>query len=187
MALSVRHHGVTDHIVHRVGSGDGHAVVGDLHLQGEVGFVRERDGAPEMMGLWGGAELRWRDHSLTGSGVYEGEVLAMLRSGDGAECDGLIVEGDLPEGDGLKGATAIVTFGDGSTRGCRVRGVDRAGGQTRHSGSSGSPAITMASKSPRTARRRGQPIWGHFVSISPRRDIRTHEVFCGNPNCAFWF
>ncbi len=131
MALSVRHHGVTDHIVHRIGSGDGPAVVGDLHLQGEMGFVRERDGTPEMMGLWGGTQLGWGDYTLTGSGAYEGEVVAVLRLEDGAECDALIVEGDLPEGDALKGAVGIVTFGDGTTRGCRVQGVDRAGEQSR--------------------------------------------------------
>ena len=39
--------------------------------------------------------------------------------------------GDLPTGDALKGAVAIVTFGDGSTRGCRLAEVKAAGNETQ--------------------------------------------------------
>ena len=132
VVLSVRHHGVTDHIIHRIGSERDAVVAGPILLRGEVGFVRERDGAPEVMGLWGGTELRWRDWALRGGGVYEGRVLDTLRREAGAECDALVVAGeDLPEGEVLKGGTAIVTFGDGSTRGYRVEGVRRSGGGTR--------------------------------------------------------
>ncbi len=129
VALSVRHHGVTDHIVHRVGPGE--TSVGDLRLQGEVGFVREQNGVPKLMGLWGGTELSWRDRVLRGNGVYEGEVLGVLRSGAGAEENALVVTGDLPEGGMLKGTTALARFGDGSTLGYRVKGVRRVGGETR--------------------------------------------------------
>ena len=130
IVLSVRHHGVTDHIVHRTGSGQDVVVVGDLRLQGEMGFVREREGVPEMMGLWGGVELRWGDHVLSGSGAYEAEVTGALRSEAGAGYDALILTGDLPEGETLKGATAVVTLGDGSTRGYHVRRVRQTDGQT---------------------------------------------------------
>ncbi len=130
VVLSVRHHGVTDHIVHRTDPNGGELHAGDLHLRGEVGFVRERDGVPEMMGLWGGAELRWRDSVLSGDGTYEGEVRGSLRKEDGDPYDGLRVTGKLPEGEVLKGATAIVTFGDGSTLGYRVAEARRAGGGT---------------------------------------------------------
>jgi len=114
-----------------MGSDRDAVVAGPLLLRGEVGLVRERDGRPERMGLWGGTELRWRDWALRGSGVYEGRVPGTLRREAGAEYDALVMEGeDLPEGEDLKGATAIVTFGDGSTRGYRVEGVRRSGGQT---------------------------------------------------------
>lgn len=103
-------------------------VVGPLRLHGEVGFVRERDGVVEAMGLWGGVALKWQDVALTGEGVYEGEVVGTLRRETGDACDALVVKGALPEGDGLKGATAVVRFGDGSTRGCRVLGVRSACG-----------------------------------------------------------
>jgi hypothetical protein len=129
VGLRVRHHGVTDHIVHRTAPGE--TVVGDLWLCGEAAFVRERDGAPVAMGLWGGTELRWRDRILRGSGVYEGEVRGVLRAKAGDGGDALIVAEGLPEGDALKGGIGIVRFGDGSTLGCRIAGVQRASGETR--------------------------------------------------------
>jgi hypothetical protein len=131
IVLSVRHHGVTDHIVHWAGGEGGDVTVGDLRLQGEMGFVRERDGVPEMMGIWGGRELSWRDHVLSGSSAYEGEVTRSLRREAGDPHDAMVVEGDLPDGRVLQGAIAVVTFGDGSTRGLRVQGVRRLDGQTR--------------------------------------------------------
>ncbi len=130
VGIAVSHHGVVDHIVYRGGPGDNAISIGDLSLNGEVGFVRERDGRPEMMGLWGGTLLKWDQIVLEGSGAYEGEVTGTLRTEAGAPHDALIVSGELPKGEALKGATAIVTFGDGSTRGCRVRGVAREGGKT---------------------------------------------------------
>ncbi len=131
VGISVRHHGVVDHFVYREGSGHEDVAMGDLSLTGEVGFVRERDGQPEMMGLWGGTLLKWKQAALEGSGAYEGEVTGTLRRDAGAASDALVVTGELPVGEELKGATAIVTFGDGSTRGCRVKAVAREGRETR--------------------------------------------------------
>ena len=131
VGISVRHHGVVDHFVYREGSGHEMVAMGDLSLTGEVGFVRERDGQPEMMGLWGGTMLKWKHVALEGSGAYEGEVTGTLRRDAGAKHDALVVTGELPVGEELNGATAIVTFGDGSTRGCRVQAVAREGGETR--------------------------------------------------------
>ena len=130
VGITVSHHGVVDHIVYRGGPGDNAISIGDLSLNGEVGFVRARDGRPELMGLWGGTLLKWDQVVLEGSGAYEGEVTGTLRTDAGAPHDALIVRGELPTGEALKGSTAIVTFGDGSTRGCRVRAVSREGGKT---------------------------------------------------------
>ena len=130
VGITVSHHGVVDHIVYRGGPGDNAISIGDLSLNGEVGFVRERDGRPEMMGLWGGTLLKWDQVVLEGSGAYQGEVTGTLRTDAGAPHDALIVSGELPTGETLKGSTAIVTFGDGSTRGCRVRAVSLEGGKT---------------------------------------------------------
>lgn len=130
VGIAVSHHGVVDHIVYRGGSGDNAVSAGDLLLNGEVGFVRLRNGRPEMMGMWGGTMLKWKQIALTGSGAYEGEVTGTTRKDAGAAFDGLVVTGELPAGESLNGATAIVTFGDGSTRGCRVRAVSRKGEET---------------------------------------------------------
>ncbi len=131
VVLRVAHHGVTDHIVHRPGADRGGIWIEDLYLQGEMGFVREREGIAEMMGVWGGAEFRWKDEVLPGHGVYEGRVTGVLREVDGAPYNALIVQGYLPEGEELSGTTAIVRFGDGSTLGYRVAGVRQAGGTRR--------------------------------------------------------
>ena len=128
IAVSIQHHGVTDHIVHRPEADDREIAVGDLRLKGQVGFVRERDGVPEMMGLWGGSELRWGNHVLTGSGVYSGSLTGAHRTDEGT--DALVVSDGLPEGDALKGATLRLTFGDASTQGYRIRSVVQKGAQT---------------------------------------------------------
>ena len=130
VGITVRHHGVVDYIVYRTGSGDSGISMAELSLDGEVGFVRVRNGLPEMMGLWGGTRLKWKQASLEAAGAYVGEVTGTLRKESGAVYDGLVVAGELPESEALKGATAIVTFGDGSTRGCRVRAVSLEGGET---------------------------------------------------------
>lgn len=117
VVLTVRHHGFTDHIVHRMESSASTLVAGSLETDGEAAFVRERDGVPALMLLWGGTELRWRDRMLKSAGVYEGTVTGTLRRDAGAAHDALVVSGALPERDSLRGATVIVTFGDGSTCG----------------------------------------------------------------------
>ena len=123
VVISVRHHGVTDHIVYRTGKG--RVAVGDLSLDGDMGFVRERNGAVVWMGLWGGTTLHWKGEVLKGDGVCEGAVTGVFRKDAGDACDGLRV--DFPMGGDLKGATAVVIFGDGSTRGCRICGVEQDG------------------------------------------------------------
>jgi len=124
IAVSVRHHGVADHIIHRPQADDRAIATGDLRLRGQTGFVRERNGVPEMMGLWGGLELRWGKYVLTGSGVYSGKVIQ-------AETDFLSVSGELPEGNAMKGATLLVTFGDASSQGYRIEKIARENGEIR--------------------------------------------------------
>ncbi len=127
IVLSVVHHTVTDHIIYRTSS---HPVAsGDLHLEGDLGFVREQNGVPQMMGLWGGSRLTWKNHALNGNGIYEGLVLKTQRKDAGDGHDGLIISGELPAGHVLKGTTAIITFADGTTRGCRIASVEQTGGQ----------------------------------------------------------
>ncbi len=123
IALEVRHGGFVDHIVHRTAWRVEPLVVGNLSLNGEFGFVRERDGDPAFMGLWGGDELRWKDEVVSCGGSCDLRVSGVLRKADGDLFDGLEVTGDIADRAGVEGATAIVRFGDGSTMGCIVERV----------------------------------------------------------------
>ena len=116
--LKVRHRGRTDHIVLHPGTEVFHR--GDLTFQGEVGFVREQDGAARVMGLWGGEKLQWKNTHLTGGGIHTGQVIDVLRMQDGAPYHALVVNG-TSEMKNIDGAIAMVTFGDGTTRGLRVQ------------------------------------------------------------------
>ena len=91
-----------------------------------MGFVRERNGRPEAMGLWGGTELRWGSRRLASARSLAGEVVGALRREDGAPYDALCVTGPVPEGEGLRGAMVITTFADGATLGYRIAGVRRS-------------------------------------------------------------
>ena len=125
IAIEVRHGGNVDHIVHCSAGRVEPLVAGNLSLKGEFGFVRERDGDPVLLGLWGGDELRWKDAMVAGGGIYDLEVVGVLRKVDGDPHDGLEVAGDIADGTGVEGTTAIVTFGDGSTTGCVVERIVR--------------------------------------------------------------
>lgn len=118
--LKVRHRRSTDHIILQPGSEAFRA--GDLTFQGEVGFVREQDGEARVMGLWGGDKVQWKTAQLTGGGIYTGQVTDVLRTEDGAPYHALVVNGTPEMGD-IDGAVAVVTFGDGTTRGLRVQRV----------------------------------------------------------------
>ncbi|MDE2953610.1 MAG: heparinase II/III family protein, partial [Gemmatimonadota bacterium] len=119
--LKVRHRGSTDHIV--LQSGTEVFRLGDLTFQGEVGFVREQDGEARVLGLWGGEKVQWQITRLTGGGIYTGQVTDVLRIEDGAPYHALVVNG-LSEMDDIDGAVAVVTFGDGTTRGLRVQRLE---------------------------------------------------------------
>ena len=116
----MRHRGVTDHIVLQPGTEVFR--LGDLIFQGEVGFVREQDGEAQVMGLWGGEKVQWKTAQLTGEGIYTGQVTDVLRTEDGAPYHALVVNGTPEMGD-IDGTVAVVTFGDGTTRGLRVQRV----------------------------------------------------------------
>ena len=118
--LKVRHRGSTDHIVLQPGTEVFR--MGDLTFQGEVGFVREQDGEARVLGLWGGEKVQWQTTRLTGGGIYTGQVTDVLRIEDGAPYHALVVNG-LSEIEDIDGAIAVVTFGDGTTRGLRIQRV----------------------------------------------------------------
>ena len=99
-------------------------------MEGRIGFVRERDGAVERMTLVGGSVLQKGNVRLEGEGIFEGAILGVLRTESGSAVDGLIVDGDVPEGDRLKDLTVVVKDGAGFTLGLRLEDVTRSDGRT---------------------------------------------------------
>ena len=133
VVLSIRHHGVTDHIAHRLTINVDAAplVAGPLQTDGEVAFVREQDGYSQPHAGLGrqGAALGGR--AAGGRWHIRGKRDRRAPAGRGAPYNALLVTGSLPEAESLHGATVIVTFGDGSTYGYPIARVESGQGESR--------------------------------------------------------
>ena len=128
VALKIEGNDYTDYLFH---SRDGRRMaIGDMALAGRIGFVRMRDGAVERMTLVGGSVLQMGNVRLEGEGIFEGAIMGVLRKESGSAVDGLIVDGDVPEGDLLKELTVVVKDGAGFTLGLRLSDVTRSDGRT---------------------------------------------------------
>ena len=128
LALKITGEGYTDYVLH---SPDGKRMaVEDITLDGRIGFVRERNGAVERMTLVGGALVKKGNVHLSGYGILKGTILGVLRKENGADMDGLVVDGNVPEGEGLKGLTVVVKDGAGFTLGLRLVDVVKRDGRT---------------------------------------------------------
>jgi hypothetical protein len=103
---------------------------GDAELRGRVGFVRERGGKVEAMGLIGGTRLRLGEATLTGEGSLTGRIISVRRTARGDANNGFVLADPLPEGTELKGRFIIVTHPDGFTHGYEIAAVRPDGGQT---------------------------------------------------------
>ena len=128
LALKISGEGYTDYLFCNP---DGkRMVVGDMALDGRIGFVRERDGAVERMTLVGGRLLQKGNVHLSGEGIIRGKILGVFRKENGADLDGLVVDGNVPEGEGLRGLTVVVKDVAGFTLGLRLSDVVRRDGRT---------------------------------------------------------
>ena len=128
LALKISGEGYTDYLFCNP---DGkRMVVGDMALDGRIGFVRERDGAVERMTLVGGRLLQKGNVHLSGAGIIRGKILGVFRKENGADLDGLVVDGNVPEGEGLRGLTVVVKDVAGFTLGLRLSDVVRRDGRT---------------------------------------------------------
>jgi hypothetical protein len=130
VAVRIEHSFGIDWILRNYGSGS-KLEIGEMSLEGNLGFLRVRDGRLVAMGLLDGKALSWKDSRLAGPGTYSGVITNVLREAAGEPCNALVVEGDLPVGDALGESTVIVRFGDGSTLGYAVRGVETDGESKR--------------------------------------------------------
>lgn len=128
VALKIEGDDYTDFLLH---SREGRRMVaGDIVLDGRIGFVRKRDGAVEKMTLVGGSLLQKGSVRLTGEGTFEGAILQVLRMESGSDMDGLVVDGDVPEGEDFEGLTVVVRDGAGFSLGLRLMDVTRRDGRT---------------------------------------------------------
>ncbi len=128
LALKISGEGYTDYLFCNP---DGkRMVVEDMALDGRIGFVRERDGAVERMTLVGGRLLQKGNVHLSGEGIIRGKILGVFRKENGADLDGLVVDGNVPEGEGLRGLTVVVKDVAGFTLGLRLSDVVRREGRT---------------------------------------------------------
>ena len=104
--------------------------VGDALLDGRIGFVRERDGVVERMTLVGGSLLQKGNARLTGRGIFRGAIREVLRKETGSDVNGLVVEGNVPDGDRITGSTVVVEDGAGFTLGIGLAEVVNRDGRT---------------------------------------------------------
>jgi hypothetical protein len=96
-----------------------------MKLRGRVAVVRKVAGRTQAAWLFDGAALGSGDRTIEQRQRLEGKVLGALRVDGGDEHDALIVEGQLPTGDALRGRWMIVTHGDGLTHGYEIVEVRR--------------------------------------------------------------
>lgn len=128
LGLKIEGEDYTDYLFH---SRDGKRMVaGDIVLDGRIGFVRVRDGAVERMTLVGGSLLQKGNVKLSGEGIFEGAIMGVLRKESGSDIDGLVVDGEVPEGDRLKDLTVVVKDSAGFSLGLRLTDVTRRDGRT---------------------------------------------------------
>ena len=102
---------------------------GDLVMQGQLGFVRGRNGAIERMTLVGGTRLEKGQQRLEGAGTIRGEVTGTLRKARGEALDGLVVDGPLPDLARIRGLTAVVSDGAGFTHAHEIAGISEHAGR----------------------------------------------------------
>lgn len=102
--------------------------VGDMTLQGCMGFIRMRGGQVCRMRLIGGTLLRAGDTVLTGEGPVTGKVTGTKRKAAGDRTDGFVTDAIIP--DNVIGTYMVVTHPDGQTSGYRIADLIRCGGET---------------------------------------------------------
>ena len=100
------------------------ATADGVTLQGRLGLVRHRAGKFQGVWMFDAAAMSGPGWSLEGDErPMQGDVLAALRTGDGADCNGLLTDAELPDGNVLRGAWIIVTHGNGLTHGYEIERV----------------------------------------------------------------
>jgi len=133
VGLRVEHEGGIDYIVCSPASGgqmvsltvDGRS----FECTGRFGLVRLVEGVPVKACLIGGTRLSYAGIALEApSAGFSAPIAEVLRD-DGANSYAFAVEGNVPAVDGLAGAWAVVTHGDGTTNSYQIAGAAEENGR----------------------------------------------------------
>ncbi len=100
-------------------------VVGDMVLNGKMGFIRTEKGRVKGMYLIGGTSLKIGDVELTSQGPAHGKILKVLRQEAGDKYDGLLTDTKVDQG--FKGKYIVVTHPDGKTHGYEIKDIKEEG------------------------------------------------------------
>ena len=133
VALRIRHTAGTDMVISTLDEPPYPKRVAPdgVEMRGRLGVLREPTEGPTRGWLFEGVELASVGCRLgTERGRHEGRIVGAMREADGDEQDAFIVEGDLPEGESLKGIWMVVTHGNGFTHGYEIDRVERRDGNT---------------------------------------------------------
>ncbi|MFD0713773.1 heparinase II/III family protein [Paenibacillus sp. GCM10027626] len=128
VAVSVAYGNTTDIVLSSSNEDGQPLVVGDIVLDGEMGFIRLVDGKVTQMTLIGGTRLQKGDEQVNGSGPVTGAVDAVRRVAEGAAYNALVTAAAVPQT--AIGQYAVVTHPDGSTHGYPITGVVQSGGKS---------------------------------------------------------
>ncbi|TNJ67842.1 DUF1533 domain-containing protein [Paenibacillus hemerocallicola] len=103
--------------------------IGEIKMQGEMGFIRLVDGVVQQMSLVGGTLLQKGDRKVTGTEIVSGTITGTLRLANGDPYQALLTTNPVPAS--VIGNYVTVKHPDGTTRGYEIGDVRSApGGQT---------------------------------------------------------
>jgi hypothetical protein len=100
-------------------------MVGDMVLEGKMGFIRTEKGKVKAMYLVGGTSLKIGDTHLVSEGPAQGKIVKVLRKEAGDEYDAFLTDTKVPQG--MKGSYIIVSHPDGQTHGYEIKDIREEG------------------------------------------------------------
>lgn len=119
-AVSIRYGNVTDFVISS-NDPDIPLTVGDIVLQGRLGFIRVREGKVCQMRLLGGILLKKGEETISGSGSSLGTILTTTRKASGDAQNGFVTDTPVPSS--KVGLYIIVTHPDGQSCGHEIRDI----------------------------------------------------------------
>ncbi|MNH98596.1 Bacterial Ig-like domain (group 2) [compost metagenome] len=127
VALEVTYGNVTD-LIFSSNNPDEPFVVGDVKLQGKMGFIRMEDGIVQSMTLVGGTLLKKGYYEVTDTGAAAGKITDVLRVADG-HVDNAFVTDTVVSQENV-GKYMIVTHPDETSHGYKIKDIATTAGSS---------------------------------------------------------